>query len=278
MSYKTMVVHVDKSRHAAGRIRLAAQLARTHGAHLIGVAAVGVSREVFPDGYRAEPGSLEAAYFDPLRRSANESLEQFAGIAASEGASHEGRLVWDTYSEALARQARFADLAIVNQDDLAGGVAETAGRIPEYVAFTSARPVLVVPCAPVAGEPGQHVLVAWNGSKEACAALHAAIPMLRRATRVSLVSYRYPDEASQFDAQSQEDLVSLLSRHGIRADVLLFERHIDCGHALLTLAEQDGYDLLVMGCYGHSRFRELFLGGVTRTVLHRARIPVLLAR
>jgi nucleotide-binding universal stress UspA family protein len=278
MSYKTMVVHVDRSRHAAARIRLAAELARTYGAHLIGVAAIGVSREVFPHGYRAQPGSLEAAYFDPLQRAANEALEQFAGIAASEGVTHEGRLVWDMCSEALARQARFSDLAIVNQDDLAGGVADSVGRIPEYVAFTSARPVLVVPCAPVACEPGRHVLVAWNGSKEASAALVAALPMLRRAVRVSVVSFRYPDEATQCDTHDREDLVAFLSRHDIRAEVMVFERHIDCGHALLTLAEQDGYDLLVMGCYGHSRFRELFLGGVTRTVLHRARMPVLLAR
>jgi nucleotide-binding universal stress UspA family protein len=278
MSYKTMVVHVDRSRHAAGRIRLAAQLARAHGAHLVGVAATGVSRDVFPQGYRAEPGSLEAGYFEPLQQNARAALEQFAAIAAAQGVAHEERLVWDMCSEALALQARFGDLAIVNQDDFASGVAEAIGRIPEYVAFTSARPVLLVPCAPVASPPGQHVLVAWNGSKEACAALRAALPMLRRAARVSVVSFRYPDEAGEFDAQDQEDLIAFLSRHDIGAEVMVFKRHVDCGHALLTLAEQDGYDLLVMGCYGHSRFRELFLGGVTRTVLHRTRIPVLLAR
>ncbi|WP_306397650.1 hypothetical protein [Telluria beijingensis] len=73
--------------------------------------------------------------------------------------THESRMVWDLASDALARQARFSDLVVVNQDDLTGALADMIGRIHEYVAFTSAGPVLVVPCAPVALDSGQHVLL-----------------------------------------------------------------------------------------------------------------------
>lgn len=278
MSYRTIVVHADLSRHAPKRIRLAAQLARAHDSHLIGVAATGVSREVFPHGYQAQAGTLEASVFGPLHDSATRAIEHFETIAAEEGVSHESRLVWDLASDALARQARFSDLVVVNQDDLSEALAETIGRIPEYVAFTSARPVLVVPCAPVAGTPGQHVLLAWNGSKEASAALRAAIPLLRKASRVSVVAFRSPDDTDLYDLRYQADLAAYLARHDVAAEIMAFDRHIDGGHALLAMAAQEAYDLIVIGCYGHSQFRELFLGGVTSTLLHDATIPVLMAR
>lgn len=278
MSYRTVLVHADLSRHAAERIRLAAQLAKTHDAHLIGVAATGVSRDIFPHGYEAASGSLEASYFDPLRGNATRALEHFNDIAKAADISHEARLVWDLASDALARQGRFSDLIVVNQDDLDEALAETIGRIPEYVAFTSACPVLVVPCAPVTQQPVQHVLVAWNGSKEASAALHAAIPLLQRAARVSVVSFHSRDDTDMKDPHYQADLATFLARHDVSAEILALDRDIDGGHALLVMAGQEAYDLIVMGCYGHSQFRELFLGGVTRTVLSGATVPVLMAR
>lgn len=277
MRYRTILVHADLSRHAPERIRLAARLAGAHDAHLIGVAATGVSRSVFPNGYQAVPGSLEASYFEPLRDSAARSLDHFDAIARQVGVSHETRLVWDLASDALARMARFADLVVVSQYDADEALTEPGWRIPEYVAITSARPVLVLPCAG-ATEPGSHVLVAWNGGKESSAALQAALPMLRRATRVSVVSFRSPDEGDILDARCQADLAAFLARHEVRADIRALDRPIDHGQALLAMAVEEAVDLIVMGCYGHSQFRELFLGGVTRTVLREASVAVLMAR
>jgi nucleotide-binding universal stress UspA family protein len=278
MSYRTVLVHADLSRHAPERIGLAAQLARTHDAHLLAIAATGVSREVFPHGYHASQGSLEASYFDPLRDSAARALEQFDRIASEANVSHETRLECDLASDALARMARFGDLVVVSQDDPAEALPGTIGRIPEYVAFASACPVLVVPCAAPVRGIGRNVLVSWNGSKEASAAIQAAIPMLQLATRVRVVIFRSPDDNDAQDARCQADLAAFLSRHEVRAEILAVDRHIDCGRALLAMAEQEAYDTIVMGCYGHTQFRELFLGGVTRTVLQEARVPVLMAR
>lgn len=277
MSYRTIVVHADESRHAPQRIRIAARLAAEHDAHLVGVAAIGVSREVFPRGYHAAPGSLEASYFGPLCEAAGRALERFGALAGEAGVAFEKRLACDLASEALARQGRFADLVVVNQDDLSEALAETVGRIPEYVAFTCARPVLVVPCAPVEHGPGRHVLVAWNGSKEASAALQAALPLMREAVRVSVVAFRPPGDDDLGDDRHQADLAAYLARHDVQAEIMAIDRHVDGGQALLALATQEAYDLLVMGCYGHSQFRELFLGGVTRHVLQNATMCVLMA-
>lgn len=276
MSYRTIVVHADESRHAPQRLRIAAWLAGEHGAHLVGVAAIGVSREVFPHGYKAVPGSLEASYFAPLHDAAGRPLAQFEALAGEAGVASEKRLVCDLPSEALARLGRFADLVVVSQDDPDEALSETVVRIPEYVAFTCARPVLVLPCAPVLPGPLRHVLAAWNGSKQA-AALHAALPLLRRAARVTVVAFRPPGDTELGEPQHQADLGAFLARHQVRAGIMAIERRLDGGQALLGLAAQEGCDLLVMGCYGHSQFRELFLGGVTRYVLQNARLPVLMA-
>jgi nucleotide-binding universal stress UspA family protein len=122
------------------------------------------------------------------------------------------------------------------------------------------------------------VLVAWNGGKEASAALLAAVPILRRAARATIVAFQPARDAGLDDAHAGSDLVAFLARHEVQADFLSIDRHIDAGRELLTMAAQERYDLLVIGCYGHSQFRELFLGGVTRTLLHEATIPVLMAR
>jgi nucleotide-binding universal stress UspA family protein len=277
MSYRTILVHVDASRHAPQRIEAAARLAAEHDAHLIGVAAIGVSREVFPNGYHAVPGSLEASYFGPLEASANRALDGFASLAEEAGVAFEKRLVCDLDSEAVARLGRFADLVVVNQDDLSEALGTSVTRIPEYVALTCARPVLVTPCAPIAHGLGRHVLVAWNGSKEASSALLAALPVMRGAVRVTVASFRWPDSTELEDAHHQADLAAFLARHEVQAEIVAFDRHVDGGQALLDLATQGAYDLLVMGCYGHSQFRELFLGGVTRLVLQKATLPVLMA-
>lgn len=277
MHYKTILVHADLSRHAPERLRQAARLAGGHDAHLMGVAATGVSRAVFPRGYQAHAGSLEASYFEPLRDSAAQALDLVDTVARDVGVSQETRLVWDLASDALARMARFADLVVVSQYDPDEALTEPGWRIPEYVAITSARPVLVIPCAS-APEPGRHVLVAWNGSRESSAALQAALPLMRRAARVRIVSFRSPDDADLLDDRWQADLAAYLARHGVEADIVALDQDIDHGHALLAMAVAEAVDLIVMGCYGHSQFRELFLGGVTRTVLRDTTVPVLIAR
>jgi len=275
MACKTILVHADGSRHAAARIRYAATLARAHGAMLLGAAFTGISRAVFPDGFDNRPGTLAASCFEPLADNARRALDACAAIAEELGVACDRRLVCDQPDDGLARLARFADLVVVSQDDPDEAPAGSVVRIPDYVILNSARPVLVLPrCDTPAAVPAC-VLLAWNGSKEASFALAAALPLLQDAGTVTVADLA---SAAHYGYREQLDEVQgWLARHGVPADSLLAAAEGDHGRALLDLAQARGCDLLVMGCYGHGRLRELCLGGASRTVLTEATLPVLLA-
>lgn len=282
MSLQSILVHADLSRHAPARIHAAALLAREHGAHLTGAAMLGVSRAVFPNGYQMPPGTLSAQCFDPLADKAREALQRFEAIASERGVPHDARLVMDEVDDGLAMLSRFADLLVVSQDDPAESLSDHVLRMPDYVIMNSARPVLVIPREAEPPDEGfaHRVLLAWDGSREAAAAMGASVPLLRRAESVTVAMLSGPALAPAECQDQREDLLAFLTRHRVRAEVLVRDclAHYagDAGHALLSLAGELGAGLLVMGCYGHSRLRELCLGGASRTVLAEARIPALL--
>jgi nucleotide-binding universal stress UspA family protein len=275
MGYKTILVHADGSRHADARYRYAAALARAHGATLLAAAFTGVSRAVFPAGFDVRPDTLEASCFEPLAANARRALDACAAVAQEAGVACEQRFVCDQPDDGLALLARFADLVVVSQDDPDEAPAGSVVRVPDYVVLNAARPVLVVPrCGAPAAVPAR-VLVAWNGSKEASFALAAALPLLGLGAAVTVADLA---GAAQDDYRAQLDEVAgWLARHGVHADTLVAPRTQDDGRALLDVARERGCDLLVMGCYGHGRLRELCLGGASRTVLAEATLPVLLA-
>lgn len=275
--FKTILVHVDRSTHAAARMRYAAALARDHGAHLVGAAMFGVSRTVFPLGYDAEPGTLSASYFDPLAEHARRALAHFQAIADEMHAAHEERFVCDQADDGLARQARFADLVIVSQDDPDESLPDLALDLPEYVILNSARPVLVLPRIDPPAYASHKILVAWDGSKEASCALGASVPLLRRASGVTVVALAGASGSEAEFRVEEADILHFLGRHGVTPVFLICPAAHDTGHQLLSLAADLDCGMLVMGCFGHSRLRELCLGGASRTVLADARIPVLLA-
>jgi nucleotide-binding universal stress UspA family protein len=282
MSLQSILVHADLSCHAPARIHAAALLAREHGAHLLGAAMMGVSRVIFPEGYGERSGSLSAECFEPLAENARRALARFEAIARERGVPHATRLVPDEADDGLALLSRFADLVVVSQDDPDESTSDHVLRIPDYVILNSARPVLVIPRSTgTAAPPGdgfaRRVLVAWDGSREAAAAMGAAVPILRRAESVTVAMLSGPALAPADCQAQQPDLSGFLERHQVNAAILVREHAGDTGRALLSVADELGAGLLVMGCYGHSRLRELCLGGASRTVLAETRIPTLLA-
>jgi nucleotide-binding universal stress UspA family protein len=171
----------------------------------------------------------------------------------------------------LASRARLYDLAIAprpRDGDHAGH------RLAELAVLTSGTPCLVT--AEPARVPASfnHVLVAWNGSREAKRALEDGLVFLKRAKRVGLlVVGQDVDEFAPAEA-----VLGHLARHGVTASLeAIGASPEDDGSALLRHCERFGADLLVMGGYGHSRAAELILGGATRTVLAQASLPVLMS-
>lgn len=118
-------------------------------------------------------------------------------------------------------------------------------------------------------------MVAWNGSVEAAKAVTAALPLLRGAEQVTLAVLG--DSADALGESPGADIALYLARHGVNVEVLRRTEPADPGKAILSLAADFNVDLLVMGAYGHSRFREMMLGGATRTILATATLPVLMA-
>jgi nucleotide-binding universal stress UspA family protein len=206
---------------------------------------------------------------------ATAALARFEEIATRIGVPHEQRRHdLDEYS-GLCLQARYADLLVLGQADPEDH--EEGGLLldlPEQVLMHGGRPVLLVPRSGSFTPPARHALVAWNGSREAARAVSAALPLLQQVGQVTLAVLG----ASQGDHGEEPgaDIALYLARHDIKVDVLVQPRPADAGKAILALASELGADLLVMGAYGHSRWREMVLGGATRGVLAQATLPVLL--
>lgn len=278
MSYKTILVHVDESAHASERIKIAAAIAMTQDAHLIGTAMTGASRYLVQTRMLVELDPNLRTHLDFLRQRARRGLEDFEASAQKLGLpSFEKRLVDDEAGGGICLQARYADLIVIGQHDPNEISPVTMPDFAQYVVLNSGRPVLLVPYAGRFDTIGNRVLVAWNGSMEATRAITSAMPLLKRAPMVDVAVFNPNAEPLAHGPQPGADMGLYLARHGIRVNVLQRQTSQETGSALLALARELNSDLVIMGGYGHNRFREILLGGVTRTVLDEMTIPVLMS-
>lgn len=279
MSYRTILVHADHAANAEVRIRLAAGLANQEQAHLVGAAATGIPRFISSASMYEGSGVLIADYARRASERADRALALFNDVVAGAGVqSYEARLRNEDEYSGLCLQARYADLLVLGQADPEdrneGGLLQD---LPEHVILNSGRPVLLVPYAGRFPTLGERPMIAWNGSVEAVRAVTAAIPLLRRATKVTVAIFNAEIGPDQHGEEPGADIALYLARHGVEVEVLNSPTPIDVGNGILSLAATIGADLLVMGCYGHSRFREKMLGGASNTVLATMTLPVLMA-
>lgn len=276
MSYKTILVHADRSRHAAVRYEFGANLALAFDAHLVGAAMTGVSRFLPPESIEGA-GQVIADHIDRMRSDARSALDDFGSIVGRIGvASYEQRLVNDDADGGMVLQARYADLALVTQFDPESTSLGQWEDLPEYLFLNAARPVLVLPCRSDATSAGQHALVCWDTSPEATRALTQALPLLKKTRQVTVLVIDAV-HCGEHGPEPGADIALNLARHGIQVEVLQLESLHGVGSAILAQADRLQADLIVMGGYGHTRFRELLVGGATRTVLSEMRVPVLFA-
>ncbi|MCH7628611.1 MULTISPECIES: universal stress protein [Novosphingobium] len=164
--------------------------------------------------------------------------------------------------EGLAAASRFADVIVASLDDPA----------LEEVALEVRCPVLAVPRGVAMVAFDAPVLVAWDGGYESANALRASLPLLAKARAVHLLTVR--EKSDDFPAS---EAASYLSRHGIHAEVHEAEPNGTIAFTIEQTALRVGAGLVVMGLFGKSRLRELLLGGVSRSMLDRSQVPLLLA-
>ena len=226
-------------------------------------------------------GYMDAATVDLLIKDAEdaaaakaaEARRNFDGPLQRDGITGECLQEEGNVASAFEQHARCADLTVFarcREDDLPISLAEA-------VLFGSGRPILVLP--PVMQQPlsVDHVMIGWNGGREAARAVADALPLLRDAKSVRLVSIE-PREDMKSGERSAQRLIRHLSFHGVTATAMtLTSVGVGPEELLLNAASESGAGLLVIGGYGHGRFREFVLGGVTRDLMRRATLPVLLS-
>jgi nucleotide-binding universal stress UspA family protein len=277
LSYKSIVVQVDHSKACAARVEAAIGLALRHEAHL---SALYLLAE--PPGASAVRGHLPPEVMETVTaRAEARAREKLAEVAA---AAERNQVSFDTridrgfdpdLAEIFAMHVRYADLAVVGQDD---PDAPSPGRLPEQLVLGGGRPVLLIPYIGAGKKLGERVVVAWDASREAARAVRDALPLLTQAKAVEVVSVNpRPADFGHGDVPGA-DVALYLARHGVNVEVQRIEtRELDVGNALLSHVASEAADLLVMGGYGHSRLREIMLGGATRTILHDMTVPVLMS-
>ncbi len=278
VDYKTLLVHADAHMASEARIGIAARLAAAFQAHLVGTALTGVSRFVAP-GNPALDAPAVAARCARLRSQAEAQLDRFETIACAAGVTTTERvLVDDQEADALVARAACCDLAVLGQSAHAPAVPGSRLDLVEHVLLRSGRPVLVLPDIGTQFQPDGKALVAWDGGPEANRALMFALPLLRLARQVVIVMLGEPGQTDGAAwVPGPTDIGRYLGRHGIAATVAAREGGDDVAQALLSFAVDESAGLLVMGAYGHARFRELLLGGATATILQSMTLPVLMA-
>ncbi|KLN53175.1 universal stress protein [Variovorax paradoxus] len=279
MNFRTILVHLDRSDRSPARAALAAQWAKAHESHLVGLVPTGLYDGVIPaDAIATGMTDYIADAATHLRLRAEAISREFReDIHESGPLSYEVRLVDGTTVDAVVRHGRTSDLVVLGQDDESDATDTTVRGLVPQVLMETGRALLIVPCAGNFSGPARNVVVTWNGSRESTVAIHAALPALRRASQVTLISHRHPGEADDEQRLLVPEMLQFLLRHGVRAGAQREVTEIDIADALLSRVADLGADLLVMGGYGHSRFRERVLGGVTRQILAQMTVPVLMA-
>jgi nucleotide-binding universal stress UspA family protein len=280
MPVKDILVHLDATPRCDARVDLAVQLATRHDAHLTGLFVIDLPppdmfygfpaafldlqrAEDIVDRMRvvatAEAAKVEASFSDRLRR---------------EGLPGEWRLVEGLAGQTVSLHGRYADLIVVGQPDPRAAASGRPVDLPATTLAASGRPLLMVPFAGNFPTVGNEVLVGWNASAEAARAVNAALPILRHARRVTVLSINPRRGIGGEGDVPAADIALHLARHGIIAEAAhTVVTDIGEGDALLSYAADIGADLLVTGLYGHSRVREVVFGGVTQTLMTEMTVP-----
>ncbi len=280
MAYKTVLVHCNDARRIARVTEAAATVAKRFQAHLVGV-SVTPPVAVIPSGM---PGTPDAIVLDdqcvayrkdnPALRAAFEAAAGGSGLSiewreADAGSSNVG--------DTVLQHARAADLIIAAQTE-PGWQGSAQLDVADRLAVESGRPVLIVPNEGLHETYSRKILVAWNARREAARAVFDALPLLQRAREVKVIWVNPQEEDGAAMDVPAADICAALARHGVKCEATEAVRpHAGVGQTLLMRAAEYGSDLLVMGCYGHSRLREFVLGGASRHVLEHMTMPVLMS-
>lgn len=275
MDYRSIMVCLDDSAHAAARLDYALDCARRGNACLTAVHVSGVPATSWAMGAEILIGPVS----EVLREAQAAARERFRKASERAGVNAEFIAMTDAEVATALRIARTADLVIAGP--YAAGLAASVGAsLAAPLLLGAGRPVLFLPLQADAVAPFRSILVAWNDSRESARAVGDALPLLEAAEHVAVVSMQRLDGSAPDYRESGRRLVAGLGRHGVQAVFTAIDLEGDglaVDEWLCRQTRDPAVDLLVTGGYGHGRMAERVLGGVTRTLLHQMAGPVLMS-
>lgn len=257
---RSILCPVDTSETLDDRVETALALARANGGHVTFQIATPFAQMAVWEPFGG--AAISATAISEARELDEKFARELDARLAPQDVAFDVTIEDQGRVEAAAAAARFADVLVATLEDPA----------LEEVVLSLRSPVLAVPRGTAMLVFDGPALVAWDGGHESANALRAALPLLAMAGSVHLLTVREKD--GTFPAS---DAACYLSRHGIHAEVHEKERNGSIGFTIEECAREVGARLIVMGLFGHSRLRELLMGGVSREMLDRSQIPLLLA-
>jgi nucleotide-binding universal stress UspA family protein len=279
MSYKTILVHAADEKRFANVLAPALVIARNNNAHITALSVlppVIVDPALAPGGVATIIDSHRRAYDQQrsrMRPYFEDAVRQAGVLGEWINADANRTGVWNR----IVDYGRSADLIVASQAKSDWAFSELV-EAPIEIVMNSGRPLLLIPNTGQHTGLGKRVLIGWNGRREAARAAFDALPILKGAEIVRILWVNPEDESEEAGEFPSSDLSIGLARHGVNCMATdTSQKPGNVGSTLLSYAHDTSCDLLVMGCYGHSRVREFVVGGVTRYVLKHAKIPVLLS-
>lgn len=275
MTYATVMVSLALGQSNEASLAVAGDVAEKFDAYVIGAAAAEFSPPLYYTTGVAAQNLIDQGYAAINQRMA-ELETQFRAALQKRAKEIDWRAARDMPSSYVVKQSRAADLVIAG-GNLSAPVDLFTGPNPNDLVMQIGRPLLLVPPA-VKWLDLRSVLIAWKDSREARRGIADALPMLRKAQDITVAAIVEEGDNLAAVAAGTRDVVGWLSRHGIFASEQVVEGNGDAATQLDGIAANTGAGLIVAGAYGHSRFREWALGGVTRHLVAEAARCVLLSR
>ncbi len=285
MALRNILVRLDHTASGLARLKLAAGMAKRHGARLTGLYVRDDSARQQAVRRAGEMGLAPAAEMIAIAAKIavivvnrmEETHKQFEqelrnGKLQGEWLCHEGPT-----SDITVEQAQYSDVCVMGQSPSDDETLPLLQNSTERTILLSGRPVLVVPPDALCQTLGKKLVIGWDAGRAASRSVNAALPIIQQAdtTEIVLIDPERQDRAH--GKQPGADLAEHLTRHGCRISVIQLEKDGSVAETLCRHALKTGADLVIAGCYGHSRIGEWLLGGTTRELLRQASMPILMS-
>ncbi|MEP0232868.1 universal stress protein [Roseibium sp.] len=275
MALKDIVTIVDLS-GSQPAAKYAIDLAAKNDAHVTGLS---IAFEPVVPAFAAAPmpvDYVQAAHEQAVgaAKDAQKGFDELARLAAVKTESRVADILTGGPLEGLLQHCRTTDLVVLGQEN-PDAPEPMRELLIETVLFESGVPVLVVPYIGVAQSEAKNVVIGWDGSSTATRAVHAALPMLDKAEKITVLVV---EKNVNDDIQPGAEIATYLARHDLDVTIdVISDPQTRIADTLLNYVSDNGNDLVVMGGYGHSRMREFLFGGATREILQAMTVPVLMA-